>query len=86
MNPLIAFLRGLTARCVIVTAFSTVTVIGAAALAACAVFKIAPAPDVLTNLKELTLMAGATLAGILTPRSEARETAFVTTTQTNETK
>jgi len=75
MTQFLQFLRGLTARCVIVSAFSSVTVLGALALAICAIFRIVPAPDVLTNLKELVLMSGSTLAGILMPRPEPKSAA-----------
>ena len=70
MNALLTFLRGLTARCIIVTAFCIVAVLDAAALCICAIWRITPDPGVLTNMKELTIASVSALGAILVPRGE----------------
>ncbi len=70
LSGLLPFLRTISARCVIVLALSTVTVIGALALALCAIHQIAPTTEVMSTLKDVILMAVTALTTFLVPRGE----------------
>lgn len=69
MNTLSSFLKGLTARCVIVGSFCLVVIIIAIALAICLIWRIQPNPDVMANAKELTIALVSALAVFLPPRN-----------------
>ncbi len=73
LSGLLSFLHCISARCVIVVALSTVTVIGALALALCALHQIAPSAEVMSTLKDVVLMALTALTTFLVPRGEEKE-------------